>query len=450
MELFEGQIEKLDYRIIIDEIKRGKKGYNLLKSVDLVFDSKSIMPYLFITGIFLLCFCKITWSDGIWLFISIIVYSFFASRIFLSLKFSYLYFNKDVIVIYKDGKFFYFPIRGFSTCKSYSTDSKKKVTLYFLNGTSIDFYYKGKVGLFIPTLFQTSKASLERLIPENKYNLLELFNSNEQSSRINNHAIKKLLIIVGAITIILSSIAPFMLDRNGYKEALKTNTASSLRGYLSDNKNFLFRKEIKDLLFEKYNSYINQYKTKYSNSYPVQSLVKLLEYLRDNDIDEVNIVFQNSNGIRDVKTRLNVVSIQNTLNQQFIQEREKELIKTLNKTIGKVFPTDIFSLGNLMKNTRVPIITITYTYTNSNANYYNANEEKIDELKRTYYYGILISWDFKMFITDKVSPIYTFSLESTPSPMFQSQGRDEGSVYAYMIYSAFDNFAKAYENHFFK
>jgi hypothetical protein len=449
MEISENNIDKLDYHIILDEIKRGKKGYNLLKTTNFNFDSKAIMPYLMITGIFFLCFFKITWSDGIWLFIAIIVFSFFASGIFVSYETSYLYFNKDVIFIFQDHKFIYFPASEFLTYQFYTKDSQKHISLYFKNAKCCDFKYEGEIKLFIDTLIQTSRASQDDLISKNKYNLLELLNSSNKSSNLNKHVIKKSLRIIGTITIILFLIAPFELDWNGYRNAIKTNTASSLRGYLSENKNFLFREEVKNLLIGKYNSYINQYKTKYSNSNPVQSLVKLLEYLRDNDLDEVNVVFKNYSEIRDVKTRLYVVSIQNTLNQQFIKEREKELIKTLNQTVGKVFPTDIFTLGDLIQNKRVPEIAITYTYTNSNVKYFSTDEEKVDEIKRTYYYGILITWDFKMFLPFNTNPIYSFSLESTPSPTFHSQGREEGNVYSYMIYSAFDNFAKAYENHFF-
>lgn len=447
MEVFEGDINKLGYGTITKEIKRGKNGYNLLKNID--FDNKSILPFLVITGIFSLFFFNITWNDSIWLFIAIIVYSILAAGLFLTIKVSYLYYNKDVIVIYKDAKFFYFPVKGFLTCKNYSTDSKKKVTLYFLNGTTFDFYYNGKIDLFISTLLQTSKASQEGLIQDNNINLLDLFNSIKPNSRVNNHAIKKYVLVIVTIATILLLSAPFMLDRNGYRDAVKTNTASSFRGYLIDNKNFIYRDEVKRLLIEKYNYYINQYKTKYSNSYPVQSLITILEYLRNNDLDAVNISFQNFNNLHDLKKNIYVVSVMNTINQQFILEREKELIKRLNQTLGKIFPTDIIKIDESSKSTNIPNIGITYSYSNSDVTYYNSNEEKVNEQNRTYYYGIMILWDFKMFMPNNSNPVYSFSLESTPSPTFHSQGSGEGNVYSYMIYSAFDNFAKAYEDHFF-
>ena len=117
------------------------------------------------------------------------------------------------------------------------------------------------------------------------------------------------------------------------------------------------------------------------------------------------------------------------------------MLNTLNKTIGKIFPSDMIKLDSSNKK-NVPQIKITYTYHNDKGSLYYPTSQKgrVDFLRDYYYYGIMIVWDFQMFLPTDRKLIYQFELNSNPKVKFSSQINNNDTVYSDMVFSAFQDF----------
>lgn len=245
----------------------------------------------------------------------------------------------------------------------------------------------------------------------------------------------------------------YFVDWNSFRTAKKIDTATSLRNYLNYEKNNLYRDEAKSLIIEKYNTSIHNYKSQNNKSINIAPFIEILEYLRDNEIFTLIIYFQNDNQIKDLsyKYDVSVVSAVNSFTNDKITERESELIYTLNKTLGSSFPSDIIKIDYDLELENHPRIELRYTIKNSENGslYYPVEQEYYNDSERTYYYGLTIDWDFKLFLPTQGNPIYEFSLKSNPAAQFTSENNSSDNVYTNMVYSAFNDFEKEFRKYFF-
>jgi len=262
---------------------------------------------------------------------------------------------------------------------------------------------------------------------------------------INSSSLLFALIIVFFIQFTI----PIIIDKNNYQKAKKINTATSYRNYLKESKNLNYRDIVKDEIKYLYNKHIDYYLNLSSSSTGSDVFKILLEYLRDNDIYTVQIIFTPKSNINDIcSDRFKIIPITPSFSDEENQKRQNSSIKTLQSTLGKIFPTDIIDFSNLSTtDLSLPRFVINYTYTNDpNSLYYSKKEENLSEELRTYYYGITIVWDIKLFIDNSSIPIYNFELLSNPAQEFSSYNVDD--VYSNMAISAFNDFKREFSNHF--
>ena len=106
------------------------------------------------------------------------------------------------------------------------------------------------------------------------------------------------LIVTLIASLIIAFNLTFFLDWNSFRKAKEIDTLTSYREYLNESNIFFFEKEAKNIIIERYNTYIREYSN--INNERSGAIIKVLEFLRDNNIYVVNVMFKNIDKIKDI------------------------------------------------------------------------------------------------------------------------------------------------------
>ncbi len=254
------------------------------------------------------------------------------------------------------------------------------------------------------------------------------------------------------ILTILWFTLPNIIDNNAFNHAKNINTATSFRTYLSEPQNVKFRKDAILHIRRIYDDYISKYKTLiFSHSSGSEAFVKVLEYMRDNDIFDVSMLFIPNSHLNDLYSNVTdyrVIPITPSFTIEKNKIRETEVIQTLQASFGKIFPTDIFNINNYENNIN-PKFEVYYSYKNNTESlYYNLKESNLPDNQKTFYYGIEIVWNFRISLPIMPETIYKFSLTSQPAQQFSSETINSDAIYSNMALSAFNDFKNEFDKQF--
>ena len=93
---------------------------------------------------------------------------------------------------------------------------------------------------------------------------------------------------------------------------------------------------------------------------------------------------------------------------------------------------------------------IFYSYNNNPESiYYPTEQSSRQPENRTWYYGIIIKWSFKIELKTKPVPVYEFQLLSQPAAHLSAQILNSDDVYSSMATSAFNDFKNEFQKRFF-
>lgn len=389
-----------------------------------------------------------------------------------NIQYQFIAYDKLIVIRTERNIIEYFPIYELKQVDFEKLDAEYfNVKLTFPNGTIQWPQFiseQDKARLFSNSLIELSNQIKKE---KNTKNLSDLINQKEFSelekqsyqfitsldSEIRNKRNEKLsyiqrnLITIPSVIVffVIQIIAiPYLIDFIAFKHSEEKNTASAYRNYLSNPRNKLYRREAEKGIHVIYTEIIDKL-TINNEDYEKAAMIKTLEYLRDNNIYSVNLRFNFSSRVKDISRRgVLVISAENSFTRDKNDERENALIKNINSSIGKIFPTDIISFDKSITG-EVPYIEINYTYLNSKDNslYYPVSQESLPDNSRTYYYGISVSWDFKWYIPTDTDPIAYFKLISNPALQFSTESLSSNDVvYSNMIYTAFNEMASEFSS----
>lgn len=464
------KIENIDKSILkkIREItKNNVEGKNLLSISELRFNRQIIFQFIIALIIFIILLFNLGWNEIYWIYGATLVFSyFFIQFVFLILSYikirkCFLYFDESIILKKERDIVEFYPVEQLTEINFVNSDVEGYVMLKLTLINNILFYpYKRRrkkiIESFSNNLIQVSNNAKNR--PKNSqvlsFSLLNdlLYINSDLENRKKHLKINILLMIVFSVLIIIT--LPYFLDWNSYRKATEINSATSFREYLKQDKNHIYRDAAKQLIREKYDEAILHYKKNNANAKDNEAFVKILDYLKNNEIYNLNVLFQNINKIKDISKDYDVKieSAEYSFTRQKNKNREDELILTLNKALGNTFPSDIIKIEEIRDTKNVPKIEIMYTYTNSEDGslYYPVSQENVSEKLRDYYYGLTIYWDFELYIPTQSDPIYSFRLKSNPAVQFSSETYSGDNVYSNMVYSAFRDFDIEFKKYFFR
>ncbi len=456
---------------IIDTLKNLKynseEGENIISEHDLSDFYLSLILSIISFIVCVILTFTIDWNKIIWLYIFSILFSFLSSLtaiIYFSSKklpFKFLCFNSELLIKKSANVLDFFPLFQLEKVDYNVTNTKdeKYLTIILtINGEKLEYitYDKDfeKISNFLNKLI--AEANKSKLIYKEelyKTNLYDLLANNGSYSSYFLFSSKKSIPLTLIISLIFIIAIPKIIDWNAYRNAVKSDTATSFREYLKEPKNKLFIAQAKHELEQKYDYAIKKYQSSFINSKSTEAIVTILRYLQNNEQYRVNIYFENINKVKDINKNYNVtiVSAENSLTNSKNITRQEGLISTLNQTFGLVFPSDIVSIEQNEELRTNPRIVLTYTYNNSKDGslYYPADQEFQDDKSRTYYYGLTINWDFSLYLPDQENPIYQFNLNSDPAVQFSTESFGSDVVYTNMIYSAFNDFEDEFNKYFF-
>lgn len=443
-------------------IKKSKEGENILSVSELKSSGYILYQFLLAFIVFTILIFVLGREEIYWIWCAIVIFSFFISKlIFLLIHYykvskSFVYFDENIVIKRHLDTVEFAPLHQLSSVNQLEPREENKLLLNLIFDNEIIYFFLNKskranVEQFSKNILEKSTAIKTKKIDLNS----TPWNSILEDSSLENHNYQKplyLAIFTALSSVVLFSLLPFFLDWNSFRKAEDINTATSLREYLREEKNYLFKEEAKNLIKQKYNLAIYQYSN--INNNENNAIVQILEHLKNNDIYKVDIIFTGNNKIKDISRKYDVSinSAEYSFTQQKNRDREEELISTLNNTLGSIFPSDIIRIENVSDNDNTPKIEIIYSYQNSEEGslYYPVSQEHLSESLRDYYYGLTIYWDFKLFIPEKDTPIYGFTLKSNPAIQFSSDSYNTDDVYSNMVYSAFKDFDTEFKNHFFE
>ena len=98
----------------------------------------------------------------------------------------------------------------------------------------------------------------------------------------------------------------------------------------------------------------------------------------------------------------------------------------------------------------LPRFEIFYSYKNNPESiYFPTEQSSLAEERRTWFYGIVIEWYFKMSLKTKPTPIYEFTLLSEPASHLTAETLGSDDVYSSMATSAFNDFQSEFQKRFF-
>ncbi|NCD07377.1 MAG: hypothetical protein EOL97_14790 [Spirochaetia bacterium] len=413
--------------------------------------------------VFTILIFSVGWKEIYWIYGAIILFSFFLSRfIYLSyfsskINKSFLYFDENVI-IKKDLDFIeIYPLNQLSAVNFANAQGENFVMIKLSFGNETMFFpyeraFKNVLERFARNITVSANAK-KRGILSNRFpfsNQIQDLLYLHENSKASKNKFKFIAISVIISSLILIIAVPYFLDWNSFREAKKINTSTSFRNYIKEDRNHLYKISAKEKIKGKYDEAINIYNK--TNADDKSAIIKILQYLKDNEIYYVDILFQNDNRIRDISKNYDVRirSAENSFTTTKNKDREKELISTLNKTLGSIFPSDIICIEEITDRKNVPRIEIIYSYTNSEEGslYYPVAQENINEYQRDYYYGLTIYWHFKLFVPTEKNSIYSFTLKSNPAVQFSAETSNTDNVYSNMVYSAFKDFDTEFKKHF--
>ncbi|MCK4600531.1 hypothetical protein KAU37_12085 [Candidatus Bipolaricaulota bacterium] len=254
--------------------------------------------------------------------------------------------------------------------------------------------------------------------------------------------------------LILSAAALFfavaaVIDQNAFLEADAIGTASAYRTYLRDSRNTYHRRTARYRIYALYNREIDEYNAQWGTSSGAVAFIKMLEYLRDNNLYSVPLVFEGRNEVEDVRVEgLSVVSAVESFSISKNFSRERSLSVEVSRTIGGVFPSDILQIDEGRAGYG-PYIAVSYTYSNKPDSFYYPTEQgNLAEGARTWYHGVEIRWSLSLYLSSQQQPIHQFQLTSTPAPYFTAYGEGTAAVYDAMAESAFGDFEYAFYEEF--
>lgn len=460
------KLNSLD-KIFLNEFKKITKesieGDNLLSIPEFKLNKHLVYQFIIALIAFIILIFSVGRQEIYWIYGAIVIFSFFLAK-FLYLivtqqkvNKSFLYFDENIVLKKDLDSVEFFPLHQLTGVDFERAESDNYVMLKLTFGNNKLYYPYEKslrnvlerFGRNIVNIANAKKRGTSGQI--NSSNLLHDLLYKTPSTIDSKSKTKFWVISIIISSLILSILLPYFLDWNSFREAKKINTATSFREYLKDEKNYLYRENAKNRIKEKYDEAIEKYKN--TSTINNNSIIRILEYLKNNEIYTVDIIFKNDNRIKDISREYDVKikSAEYSFTTTKNEEREQALISTLNQTLGAIFPSDIISINNISDRENVPKIVITYTYSNSEDGslYYPVSQENLNENIRDYYYGLTIYWNFNLFIPIEKSPIYSFTLKSNPAIQFSAETSSTDNVYSNMVYSAFRDFDNEFKNHFF-
>ncbi|OFX87807.1 MAG: hypothetical protein A2W99_15955 [Bacteroidetes bacterium GWF2_33_16] len=459
-------IKSFESEVIIElkkTLKNASEGINLISLSELENNKTIVFEFIVATIVYTILLFSLDWDSIYWLYAATIIFSFFLAKIVVLIKDnftfpkSFIYFDDSVIIKKQLDILEFNPITQLTKVEFVPSENKDYIIIKLIfNEQTFSFPYlkskRDKLESFAKSL--TNEANKSKKDPFYAISFLHSkINNSGKTATKQEPFYKKALSWTFIFSMIFLFSLTYFLDWNSFRAASKIDTATSLRNYLSYEKNKLYRDEAKSLIIEKYNTSINIYKSQNYKIINIAPFIKILEYLRDNEIFTLIIYFQNNNQIKDLsyKYDVSVVSAVHSFTDDKITERESELISTLNKTLGNSFPSDIIKIDDDLELENHPRIELRYTIENSGNGslYYPVEQENLNESERTYYYGLTIYWDFKLFLPTQGNPIYEFSLISNPAAQFTSENNTSDNVYTNMVYSAFNDFEKVFRKYFF-
>lgn len=280
------------------------------------------------------------------------------------------------------------------------------------------------------------------------YNLAKTIPNNLRQYLTNR---KTPIISAAFALIILWLIVPIIIDYNQYELAKKEDTATSYRNYLKEKNNIRYRDDSRTAIKGIYDKYINEYLTSSSGVSGAKSFKEVLEYLRDKDLYSVEMIFTPSSALTDIASNeYQIKSVTPSFTKEKNKLRQDQVAEAVKNTLGKIFPTDIITISNTNSVGEHPRFEIFYTYENNPESIYFPSEQSfLEPEKRTWFYGIVINWNFKISLKTKPFPIYEFNLLSEPSMHLTAQTLNSDDVYSSMATSAFNDFQNEFQKRFF-
>jgi len=460
------KINSLEKNVLLElrkVYKQSKEGDNLLSISEFKLNKHLIYQLVVAIVVFTILIFSIGWDELYWIYGAVIIFSFFLSKfIYLSyfsskISKSFLYFDENVILKKELDFIEIYPLHQLTAVNFANAQGENFVMIKLSFGNEIMFFpyeraFKNVLERFARNITDSANAK-KRGILSNRFpssNQIHDLLYLHANSKDSNNKFKFIAISAIISSLILIIAVPYFLDWNSYRVAGKINTATSFRNYLKEDRNHLYKVSAKERIKEKYDEAISIYNK--TNADDKSAIIKILQYLKNNEIYYVDILFQNDNRIRDISENYDVriKSAENSFTTTKNKDREKELISTLNKTLGSIFPSDIISIGEITDRKNVPKIEIVYSYTNSEDGslYYPVAQENINENQRDYYYGLTIYWYFKLFVPTEKNSIYSFTLKSNPAVQFSAETSNTDNVYSNMVYSAFRDFDTEFKYHF--
>ena len=455
-------------KALLDEfrkiIRESTEGGNLLSISEFRLNKHHTYQFIIALVVFTIFIFSVDRQEVYWIYGAIILFSFFLTKflylILIQKKVSksFLYFDENIVLKKELDSVEFFPLHRLTAVDFERAESDNFVLLKLSFGNDKLYYpYENSLrnvlerfARNIVNIANAKKRGISGQITSSK--LLLDFIYKSPSTIDTKYKTKFWSVSVIISCLILYFLAPYFLDWNSFRKAHQINTATSFREYLKEDKNYLYRENAKDRIIEKYDDAIDRYKN--INTIDNNAMIIILEYLKNNEIYIVDIIFKNNNKIKDISEKYDVKikSAEYSFTTIKNKEREHELVTTLNQTLGRIFPSDIISIENITDRENVPKIEITYTYLNSEEGslYYPVDQENLNENNRDYYFGLTINWDFSLYIPIEKFPISSFTLKSNPAIQFSAETSSTDNVYSNMVYSAFKDFNREFKKHYFE
>jgi hypothetical protein len=286
------------------------------------------------------------------------------------------------------------------------------------------------------SFFRTLAARIETLRTSPQHD-------SPRSARMTLLMIAFILVVASLSAALIPAVlstARNTIDSNNYSMALSRATASSLRQYLRDDRNRLFRIAAEKSLKGLYDEYIAKLSKATGDKVAVAALHDILVYLRDHDQYVVLMDFHSSSQLQESpETGLSIRPIASVFDSAGRSALEGEVSNSINKGFAGMFPADIVTIGELSSAVAAPALRVDYSYSNSNYVYYPSSQKDLPLEKRTLYYGLKIDWRIQVVIPSRNATTIEV-VQSEPADTFDyAEGSTDAMIYQRMAETAFQD-----------